>query len=205
MELLWQGLLLGLSTGVFCLGACAPALVPSLLSAAPGWRGGARLVGEVALGRLLAYLGFGALVGWLGTNFDSQALWLRQGAGLATLLLALLLALYLAGRDLGLRRLALCRVLPSGFLKTPVAFGFLAGINPCPPFLLALTAALGAGGALPGMAFFAAFFVGTSLYLLPLVPFGALGRWPSTRLVGRMAGFLAVAAFTFLGLGQLLT
>ncbi|MHB1413781.1 MAG: urease accessory protein UreH domain-containing protein [Chloroflexota bacterium] len=202
MDLLWQGLLLGLSTGVFCLGACAPALVPALLTRAPGLRGGAVVVGEMALGRLVAYLLFGAAVGALGTRLDPANPVLAKVAGLATLGFALLLGAYLvrAGAATSPR---LCRLLPASVRRAPLAFGFLTGLSLCPPFLLALATALGAGGPLPGMLFFGAFFIGTSVYLLPLVPLGALGRWEAPRLVGRMAGFLAVGVFAVMGLGQL--
>jgi len=35
--------------------------------------------------------------------------------------------------------------------------------------------------------FFAAFFVGTSLYMVPLVLTSALRRWPALQVVGRLA------------------
>ncbi|MCL5110776.1 MAG: sulfite exporter TauE/SafE family protein [Chloroflexi bacterium] len=204
MHLLWQGLLLGLSTGLFCLGACAPALVPALLVGQRGWRGSAAVVAQVAGGRLLAYLIFGAAVGALGTALDPGSQALRRLGGVAMLLLALVLAAHLAGLGPRVATLPVCRLLPARVFRAPWAFGFLTGLSVCPPFLLALATALGAGGPLEGALFFAAFFAGTALYLLPLVPLGALGRWEAPRLVGRIAGMLAAGLFAVLGLGQVL-
>ena len=123
---------------------------------------------------------------------------------MAQLLLALVLAVHLAGAGRRLLALPMCRYLPTRAMQAPLAFGFLTGISVCPPFLLALAAALSAGGSLEGMILFAAFFAGTSIYLLPLVPFGLLGRWESPRLIGRMAGALSAGLFALLGLQRVL-
>jgi len=54
--MIWQGFLLGLSTGVFCLGYCAPVLVPYVLAEARPQLGvNLGLVGQFLLGRLAAY------------------------------------------------------------------------------------------------------------------------------------------------------
>lgn len=78
--------------------------------------------------------------------------------------------------------------------------GFLAGINLCPPFLLAVTTVFDAGGALKGMLFFPVFFVATGIYLLPLLFSGLASRFAVVRFAGRVAAVLAGAYFVFLGL-----
>jgi len=203
MDLAWQGLILGLSTGIYCLGACVPVLVPALLVASRSWRSGASVVGEVALGRLLAYLAFGAAVGAIGAQLDATNPLLGRLEGAAMLGLALVLGAYVAfGSRAGSFRL--CGVAPFRKLRTPLAIGLLTGVSVCPPFLLALATALGAGGPVEGALFFAAFFVGTSVYLLPLIPIGRLGSWEVARVVGRMSGGLSAALFVALGTVRLL-
>ena len=58
--LLAEGFGLGLSTGLYCLGACAPLFVPYLLAEGGGWRPQLRALVEFMAGRLAAYLLFAA-------------------------------------------------------------------------------------------------------------------------------------------------
>ena len=65
-----EGFFLGLSTGLYCLGACAPVFVPYLLAEGSGGRFQARAVAEFMAGRLAAYLLFAVAVGALGARFQ---------------------------------------------------------------------------------------------------------------------------------------
>jgi len=70
----------------------------------------------------------------------------------------------------------------------PFLLGFFTGLNVCPPFLLAFAGAAGTGS-LPGsLLFFAAFFLGTSVFFIPAPLLGALGRSSAARTIARMAG-----------------
>jgi len=51
-----QGMLLGLSTGIFCLITCAPVYVPFVLSEDRKLQQNIMAIGEIAIGRLIAYL-----------------------------------------------------------------------------------------------------------------------------------------------------
>ena len=199
LTVLAQGLVLGLSTGLYCLATCAPAFVPLLMAEERQWGGIARVIGELALGRLLAYLAFGAGVGYLGMALQGPALD-RVVAG-AMVVLALCMFLYVFVR--GWPHLPLCRVVNARFGRFPLLLGLLTGLNVCPPFLLAISAALGLGSVGLGVALFGGFFLGTSLYLLALVPLGYLGRWPQLRLVALMTAALAGAFFLVLGIVRL--
>lgn len=55
MEVTLQGILLGLSAGLFCLGYCASVFVPLMMSENKGVAQSAWVVSELALGRLVAY------------------------------------------------------------------------------------------------------------------------------------------------------
>ena len=93
--MLMKALLLGLSTGPFCLGSCLSVLFPLICGGGRGPEGASplaarlRLLGRFSLGRLVAYLGFGALAGWLGGQVQHPLLSRISGAGL--ILLSLLL------------------------------------------------------------------------------------------------------------------
>jgi sulfite exporter TauE/SafE len=196
-----QGLTLGLSTGLFCLVTCAPAFVPLLMAEERRWSGIARVVGELALGRLLAYLAFGAGVGYLGMALQGPLLD-KVVAG-AMVFLALVMFLYVIAR--GWPHLSLCRVVNGRFARFPFLFGLLTGLNVCPPFLLAISSAVGLGSIVLGIALFGGFFLGTSVYLLVLLPLGYLGRWPNLRLVALMTAVLAGSFFLVMGVVRLVT
>ncbi|MHC4505316.1 MAG: 4Fe-4S binding protein, partial [Planctomycetota bacterium] len=66
-------------------------------------------------------------------------------------------------------RICLANVTGSSRLgRLPLVLGFLSGFNVCPPFLLAANEVLAKGGALRGATFFGGFFVGTSVWMVPL-------------------------------------
>ena len=196
-----QGLTLGLSTGLFCLAYCAPVFVPFMMAEERRWGRLVRVIGELALGRLLAYLAFGAAVGYLGMELQGPLL--DRVVSIVLIVLALLMVSYVVVR--GWPHLSLCRRVDERFLRFPILFGLLTGINVCPPFLLAISSALGVGSVLLGMVLFGGFFLGTSVYLLALLPLGYLGRWPNLRLVALMATVLAAAFFLLLGIVRLVT
>ena len=191
-----QGILLGLSTGLSCLGYCGPVFVPLMMSENRGTAQSALVLGELALGRLVAYLAFGAAVGYIGMQLEGPS-FQRVMAGAMVVLSALLL-LYVATR--GWPHLPLCRWANRRYVRFPIAFGFLTGFNVCPPFLLAISYTFGLGSIGKGMLLFGGFFVGTSVYLLLLLPLGYLGRWENVRLIALMTALLSGVFFFLMGI-----
>lgn len=193
-----KALALGLSTGLFCTGFCLPLLGPVVLSQAGGVR---RSLGRVALflaGRLVAYLLFGTLFGLAGGT-------LGRLVGVKSWLLPSLyglLGLSLIGYGLvqSFPHVGFCRAFAPRFSSGwyVAALGFLAGINLCPPFLLAVTTVLDVGGALRGALFFLVFFLATSVYLAPMLLAGLAGRLAAVRFGARIAAVVAGGYFIVL-------
>jgi sulfite exporter TauE/SafE len=196
-----QGLTLGLSTGLFCLAYCAPVFVPFMMAEQRDLRRILRTIGELALGRLVAYLAFGAAVGYLGAQLQGPVV--QKAIAVAMIALSALLLLYVATR--GWPHLGLCRQVNERYLRFPILFGLLTGLNICPPFLLAISAALDAGSILLGVLLFAGFFLGTSVYLAVLLPVGYLGRWPALRTISWMTALLSGLYFLVQGVVSLST
>ncbi len=194
----WQGLVLGLSNGALCLATCAPALVPTLLLEE---RFGRRFpwgpLGQFLAGRLLAYLLVGWLAGYVGMRWGQE---LPPGLmALAWAVLGgLLVVRILVGKRLGpdLRP-------PPALAAFPLLYGLLLGLAPCLPFGLALTTALERSRPLDGLLLFAAFYLTTSLFLLPLGFLGRLARRPTVRQVARWTAVLVGVGFVLLGLDRL--
>jgi sulfite exporter TauE/SafE len=195
LEVTLQGLLLGLATGLSCLGYCGPIYIPLMMAEKRGTVQSTRMIAELALGRLIAYLLFGAAIGYVSNKVDGP-LFQKVMAG-AMVLLSLLLLIYVATRSWP--NLSVCRWVDRRQLRFPIIFGFLSGFNVCPPFLLAISYTLGLASILKGMLLFGGFFAGTSVYLLLLFPLGYLGRWQNMRLIGLMTAVLAGVFFLVIG------
>ncbi|NLF40744.1 4Fe-4S binding protein [bacterium] len=86
---------------------------------------------------------------------------------------------------------------PSRWTAVPFVLGMATGVNFCPPFAAAIATAINAGTVLRGMSYFAAFFVGTTIYLIPVPFVGLLSRWRPVAALGRLAGALIGIAYLF--------
>ncbi len=200
VEVTIQGILLGLSTGLFCLGYCAPVLVPFMMSENRTRVRDALVIGELALGRLAAYLALGVVVGYLGMQLDGPSF--QKIVGAAMVVLSTFLLLYVAARRWP--HFTFCRWANARFFRFPIVFGFFTGINVCPPLLLAISYTFGLADMAKGILLFSSFFLGTSVYLLALFPLGYLGRWPNLRLIALITTSLSGVFFFITGLVRLL-
>jgi sulfite exporter TauE/SafE len=195
VDSLAKGLLLGLSTGGFCLGACAPAMLPYFASRHwPGPRAVLLRGGEFLAGRLVAYLGLAALVLGLGARVQASPAAVKAAAAA---MLALSVMLILHGLSVSFPEWRLCRALDRSALlrRFPFLAGLALGANLCPPLMLALTYLMAVGRWGAGIAFCVAFFAGTAVYLLPLLLSGYLSKLPSLRGAAQVAALFSGAWF----------
>jgi sulfite exporter TauE/SafE len=199
-----NGFLLGLANGPTCLLSCAPVVVPYLVGEARAPRPTVPLLGRFLLGRLAGYLLFGLAAGFLGAALgpDSPRRGLVFGVVYCALA-GLLLAYGLSPKSTdcpasrpGRWRGWLVARWPSAL---PLALGLLTGLSWCPPFLLAVAGAADAGSVAGSVAFFGAFFVGTSLYFLPLPGLGLLHRSRALVQVARLAAAVIGAVYLYRG------
>lgn len=194
--LIIQPLIAGLSVGAFCLTYCFPFIGSFLAAEERTFGKNTLIVLEFLGGRLLGYLAFGLLVGFLGEKFDAG--WLRLATNLSFIFLSIILVLYLS-EILREKKLFGCQV---NFFKSksPWLMGFLMGLNLCPPFLLSVAYVFSQKSALYGCVYFALFFISSSVYFLPLVFVGLASRMKEFRLLGRVSGFIAALIFFVYGI-----
>jgi sulfite exporter TauE/SafE len=124
VEAISQGILLGLSTGIFCLVTCAPIYVPYVLSEDRKLQRNMLAIRELAAERLIAYLLFGLVVGILGTQINGP--WLNKAVGVAMILLSVTMLTFVMVKKWP--HFGLCR-LSKKYVNYPFFFGFLTGIN----------------------------------------------------------------------------
>lgn len=193
--------LLGLSVGIYCFTYCIPFIAPIMVSEARGKKESFLIILKFIFGRFLGYLSFGAFFGYLGQRINLASINLILIIGL------MLLSLTLIFHALGLMkavRFPFCAKIKKYNSKLPVFMGFLMGINICPPFLMSLTYVFMLHSALKGMIYFSMFFLGTSLYFLPIVFLGFLSKRKEFQLVGRISALIVGILFFSYGLYSIL-
>lgn len=200
-----QALLLGLSTGLYCATACFPLLLSALFTRNAGpWKGPAAGIGQFLVGRLAAYALVGAVAGLAG----------RFAAGFHGIPGAVVALVYaVSGALMAAQGLAesfphakACAAMSKGF-RNPAfmpLLGFLTGINICPPFVLAFSAAVDLGGVLRSVLFFALFFLATSIYMVPFLFAGFASRMGSVRKAARILSVAIGGYFALVGAHRLL-
>ncbi len=201
LSLVSKALLLGFSSGLFCTGFCLPLVGPVVLAndSRGKWHAAER-IGLFLAGRLAAYLlfglAFGALGGYLSKVLPARVV-LRSTIYVVLGALVIAYGLVRSFPHLGFCRAASPHVASGRYVAV---LGFVAGINLCPPFLLAVTTVADMRGALNGALFFLVFFLATSVYLLPLLFSGLVSRFASVRFAARVAAVVSGSYFVFLGL-----
>lgn len=199
-QIIAEGFILGLSTGIYCLGACGPFFVPYLLAEGKGKiKTNLGYILEFMLGRLIAYLLFALVVSFAGTHYRMAVP--PKLLSLALIFSSLLLIAYALTKNLPQWRL--CNWLTSHFpvSRTPFFLGFLIGFNICPPFIVGLMRLLELSNIMHGVLFFLSFFLGTSVYMLPLILLGPLAAWiERLRFIAGLAAMLSGIWFLINGI-----
>jgi sulfite exporter TauE/SafE len=194
MTTLAEGFLLGLTTGTTCLATCGPVYAPYLTQYSRTLPKSLLAILELSAGRFISYLVVGAAAGLIGRQVDFEGKGLITATGYCLFSVFLLITAFRTRR-----RDQNCPMGRwTGIVDRPLVLGILTGINICPPFLLALTKTFQGSGPLAGMTLFAAFFVGTSLFLLPISAFGLLGSQKLFRSIARWAAVAVSVWFLIL-------
>lgn len=203
------GFLLGLSTGATCLAYCSPVLVPYLLGEGKPIRQTALKLGEFLLGRLLGYLIFAGLASLAGRSLSMLTNQRELCMGLIYISLATLLAGYglanysvpCAGWSL---RDRISRLAGRHSTLLPLLLGLFTGLNLCPPFLLAFAAATEIPTFEYSLVFFFAFFLGTSVYFLPLPFLSAFKSFSPLKSIGKLAAIVVSVYYLYSGILMIL-
>jgi sulfite exporter TauE/SafE len=81
----------------------------------------------------------------------------------------------------------------------PLILGFLTGLNMCPPFFLAMTAAVDTHSLTGSISLFFMFFLGTSLYVLP-TPLLAAHHSAKLRTISKLAAGVVSVYYFYAGI-----
>lgn len=198
-DVIIEPLLAGLSSGLFCGATCYPFLAPLFAAEERDPRGTLGVWLQVLGGRLIGYILFGGVIGWLGARFGGGGI--DRLSTVAMMLMAGLLVFY----AIGFRKPAwsLCAAGTRRGKAAPALLGFLMGVNVCPPFLMSLAYVFTLHNMAKGIVYFLVFFCATSLYFIPLLFVGWLGRMQEFRLAARASALAVGVLFLVYGMMKL--
>ena len=187
------------------MASCGPVLIPSLLADHSGVRLNTRYLSTFLGARFLGYLLFAAVAWQLGVlvALPPSPRLLLMGIVHVLLAGALLWYAYSVGRAHAhaspVAELVTIDAARKRAVSGPAALGFLTGLSLCPPFVIAGVRAAQLRSAAAAILFFAVFFVGTTVWFVPLVSLGCVRRSQAVTTVARMAMVIIAVYYFFLG------
>ncbi|MBN2461825.1 MAG: sulfite exporter TauE/SafE family protein [Candidatus Cloacimonetes bacterium] len=193
-----QGWALGLATGTTCLATCAPIYIPYLLAEKRSDKESLQIIILITLGRFFSYLAFGAVFGYAGSHIPVHSRQIFTAIAYVLLSIYLVITVFRVQRQ---ERNCITRRWMK-ITKNPFLLGVFTGISFCPAFLIAISQAIEISGPIGGLILFLAFFLGTSLFILPMTFFGALSRLTIIRKIAVIASLLVVIIFTYKGVNS---
>lgn len=180
-----NGFLLGLSSGVFCIGYCYPVLMPLVFSQEHySFTRTVFSIGIFLSGRLIAYLFIGFACGIIGSTFSNVAVHLTRITPFLYGGLALFLIAYGVASFSHHHRW--CRFTKKNMGKSFFLTGLVTGMHLCPPFLVAITLAVSFSDLIRSMLYFLSFFIATALFMVPLFILSPLSRIKEVRIANRI-------------------
>jgi len=183
-EVILSALALGFSTGVSCLAICTPFYLPYLIAEQRKIKTNFLEFAELLLGRLLGYLLFGLVFGYLGKIINLG--WVSSLSTVSLGALSLFIILY-SLNFFKIKHLSLaCHWEKIKTVKPPFLIGLLTGVNVCPPFLLSLNYIFILGDVVKGLVYFLFFFLATSVFFIPLVFLGKLSYFKEFQFLARL-------------------
>lgn len=181
-----NGFFLGLSGGVTCLTYCAPVILPYYLNKGEGVKRNYKDLILFMSGRLLGYMIFGIAAWFIGRILLEAGPAKAYVMGGAYILIAITLILsFFKEKQCPVKRMEPFRAKLSKYgVLFPALLGFATGVNLCPTFLLVFTEASNMKSVLESLGFFFLFYLGTSIYFLPLPLVGLLRKKDAIRIIG---------------------
>lgn len=199
-----EGFILGLTNGTVCAAYCIPAFASYLLKGGKETRQNYFVFGQFMTGRFIGYLLFSILAWVVGITIFQDSKSQDLFFGVTYVILSVLLIFYGAYGPSSACALKSFKTIITNIggkfpSLLPLAMGFIIGLNICPPFLLAFTRASTTGTLSGSMLFFVMFFLGTSIYFIPVPLLGAFNRHVKLQTIGKYSVY--AMSFFYLALG----
>ena len=203
IRIIIEGLVLGLSTGAYCVSTCLVFFMPYLLvESRRKVFDNFKNVLLFLLGRLIAYIGFALIAGSFGAAH--RDFFTAKVSHVSLTLVSLLMFIYALTNNFADSKLCSSFLYRFRVMRIPFLLGLFSGLNPCLPFAVGVTRLWTLDSVLMGVILFAAFFVGTSVYMIPLIFITYLNRIERVKQIGLIVALLSSLWFFFVGISGLL-
>lgn len=159
--------------------------------------------------RFAVYILLGLLASLVGQAFFRTEIYREFITGSAYIILSITLIVYAFLRIKPLCLLKNLHEIPSNkedrrTFAVPLIGGLVTGLSLCPALLLAFTGAASEGSIVQSITYFILFFIGTTLYFLPLILLGLIHGKGVIHIIGKFAAGIAGIFFFAKGLIMLL-
>lgn len=189
-----EAFLLGIFSGTICVSSCGGILFPYMLSKQFTVKQSWRITLIFLLSRYILYLIIGYILAFLGKSFIVNFNLQQIITGLAYLILAIILLKKVVKRDpCTCKKSKLAQLLEKNSFAIyfiPLIIGFTSGIGFCPTLLFAFTQKMEHANNLNILQYYSLFFVGTSIYFLPIPLLGLIKKNENIKKVGILATVL---------------
>jgi hypothetical protein len=199
-----DSLILGLSSGSACLATCGIVMFPYLMAGSAGVKRIATDLSLFLITRLLVYIIL-ATVSWsFGQALFSNNVVRNVVPGILYIVFAVMLVWYAISKNR-------TRDCPAKIVTTvnnkrlvPVFLGIINSLGFCPALLIILTKGATQGTLTESYLAFFAFFIGSSLWFIPLPLAGKVRKKETLKTIGIMATGLAGIIFLIKGITNLI-
>lgn len=199
-----DSLILGLSSGSACLATCGMVMFPYLMSDSAGVKRIAADLTLFLLTRLLVYLILATLSWYFGQALINNVFTRNFVPGILYVVFAVMLVWYSISRNHD-------RTCPAKIVKTvnnkrlvPILLGLVNSLGFCPALFLLLTHGAVQKTLVQSYGAFLAFFIGSSLWFLPLPLAGRIRKKEVLTNIGILATGLAGIIFMIKGLTNII-
>ena len=199
-----DSLILGLSSGSACIATCGMVMFPYLMSGSAGVKRIALDLTLFLMTRFLVYFILATLSWYFGQALFSNPVVRNIVPGILYMVFAVLLVWYSISKNSN-------PDCPAKFLKTvnnhrlvPILLGIVNSLGFCPALFIILTKGATQGTLIQSYVAFLAFFIGSSLWFLPLPLVGKIRKKEVLRNIGILATGLAGIIFMIKGLTHII-
>ncbi len=199
-----DALILGLSSGSACLATCGMVMFPYLMSGSSGVRRISIDLSVFLITRLVAYFILATLAWYFGQAFFSDPVIRNIVPGILYIVFALMLVWYSIDRSRNPTCPAKMAKVVNNRRLVPFFLGLVNSFGFCPALFIILTKGATQGTIVQSYLAFLAFFIGSSLWFLPLPLAGKIRKREVLRTIGLLATGLAGIIFMIKGITNLI-
>lgn len=199
-----ESLILGLSSGSACLATCGMVMFPYLMAGSAGVKRIATDLSLFLFTRLVVYIILATFSWFFGQALFGNSVVRNVVPGILYIVFAVMLVWYAISNNR-------TRECPAKIVTTvnnkrlvPVFLGVVNSISFCPALLIILTKGATQGTIVQSYLSFLAFFIGSSIWFLPLPLAGKIRKKEVLKTIGILATGLAGIIFMIKGLTNLI-